>query len=99
MSYEVRVVSGPAEGWRYVTFIEPEEEIGVAPIPLERDKHGEWMRVLLGQAPPWDGQQRYRRREPPPPRGEPVPFERLSALGDIIVEYEHVPPDADAADG
>ena len=89
MSYEVRIVSGPAAGWSYVTFIAPDEEIAVAPIPAAPDKHGEWMRVIP-MAPTWNGQQLYRRGDLPE-RGIAVPFERLSVEGDIIAEYEHVP--------
>lgn len=90
MSYEVRIVSGPAKGWRYVTFVPPDEEIHVAPIPARPDKHGAWFRVHVahGEAA-WDGQERYR-RGPLPDERIAVPFERLSVEGDIIAEYEHV---------
>jgi hypothetical protein len=89
VSYEVRIVSGPAAGWTYITFIPPDEEIAVAPIASAPDKHGEWMRVIPA-APPWNGQQLYRRSPLPDPQIA-VPFERLSVEGDIIAEYEHVP--------
>lgn len=94
MSYEVRVVSGPAKGWGYVTFIPPDEVIHVAPIPTGRDKHGAWFRVHVDHRrdPSWPGQQRYRRTaEIPDETKIAVPFDRLSVEGDIIVEYEHVP--------
>lgn len=89
MSYEVRVVSGPAAGWGYITFIPPDEVIHVAPIPSGRDKHGAWFRVHA-DLPAWDGQQMYRRTEALPDESIAVPFERLSVEGDIIAEYEHV---------
>jgi hypothetical protein len=85
----VRIVSGPASGFTYFTFIEPDEEVLLAPIPRD-SRNGGFMRVLDIE-PLYPGTERYRRvHDVPDETVTAVPFERLSVQGDIIVEYEHV---------
>jgi hypothetical protein len=87
VSYLVRIVSGPAEGWEYVTMVPPDETIAVAPAP--RSSAFVWFRVHVEHGEEaWPGQENYRRGELPD-ETIAVPFERLSVEGDIIVEYEH----------
>jgi hypothetical protein len=75
MGFVVQLVDGPAAGWDYHTLIEPDPEIGVAPLP---GRPGQFMRTILEDRP-WDGQRRYRQAE----------RERLND-GDILIKYEVV---------
>ena len=47
--YLVRVLDGPAVGWEYVTLIEPDPVIAIAPHPTRDD----FMRVLADDDTPW----------------------------------------------
>lgn len=92
MTYLVRIVSGPAKGYEYVTSVIPDETIIVAPRP---DHHGrgwghfsKWMRVPRNDHP-WPGERRYRRGELPK-LGIPAPDELLTTDGEVICDYEHV---------
>ena len=53
--YLVRVLDGPAAGWEYVTLIEPDPVIAIAPHPTRDD----FMRVLVDDDTPWPDARRY----------------------------------------
>lgn len=92
--YLVRIVSGPAKGWEYVTFIPPSARILVAPNPGGQkdiggiEVHGPWMRIPF-EGPPWSGERTYVCVDGGPIFGAaPIGDERLTTDGDIIMNYE-----------
>lgn len=44
--FKVYCSDGPAAGWGYITFVEPDVRIAVAPKPFE-SSFDKWMRVVL----------------------------------------------------
>lgn len=59
--FEVRLIDGPAFGWGWLTMIEPDSRVAIAPQPARVD---EWMHVVLDEtAPPWPGQVVYERHD------------------------------------
>lgn len=57
MSYLVKIIDGPAEGWSYHTSIPPDAEIAIA--PLKTDGPFSWMRVPDQGVPAWPEQRTY----------------------------------------
>lgn len=58
--YSVWCQGGPADGWRYETLIEPDDEITLVPVP---NRDGEFIRVLklLPGEEPWPDAVGYKR--------------------------------------
>lgn len=81
--YHVQLVDGPAKGFSYVTFVEPEEEIVMADFPYRPGLAAwGWCHVLPSEQP-WPGECRYRRGEI-----DAADAAAKNDFGEVVVPYE-----------